>query len=171
MSNDLSYQEKCACAQSSFCAYVEGLENYSQEEKNYLTKIIVGNNLSGILYVSSALAVWSLFAGVIDAVFFPGIIVYAIFHGVIDYKVLTPPIVFFLVNFLSKLIYIAINLKGKVKLYDIFISALPYAGSAYLLRKFLIKDKLLSKVVALYLKDKKLQVKQYVLNMIRNKKQ
>ena len=36
MGNDISYQEKCACAKSSFCTYVEGLENYSQEEKDYL---------------------------------------------------------------------------------------------------------------------------------------
>ena len=104
MGSDISYQEKCACAQSSFCTYVEGLENYSQVEKDYLTKIILGNNLSGILYVSSALAAWSFIVGIIDAMLFPGVIVYAIFHGVIDYKVLTPLIVFSVGNFAAKLI-------------------------------------------------------------------
>ncbi len=69
------------------------------------------------------------------------------------------------------LIYIASNLKDRVKRNDIFISALPYAGSAYLLKKFLIDDKLLSKAVVLYLKEKKLQAKDYFLNLIikRNK--
>ncbi|MBI9058205.1 hypothetical protein L3049_12005 [Labilibaculum sp. DW002] len=168
MGSDISYQEKCACAQSSFCTYVEGLENYSQVEKDYLTKIILGNNLSGILYVSSALAAWSFIVGIIDAMLFPGVIVYAIFHGVIDYKVLTPLIVFSVGNFVAKLIYIAANLKGKVKFYDIFITALPYAGSAYLLKKFFVNDQLLFKAVISYLKMKKDIVKKKIFRMFRN---
>lgn len=164
--NELSYQEKCACARSGFCTYVDGQDVFTSTEKEYLVKIIVNNNLSVVLYVSSALVVWSFVAGVIDAVLFPGIIVYAIFHGVVDYKVLTPPIVFLVVNFSAKLIYIGINLKGKMGFKDIFISALPYAGSAYLLKKFLINDKLLSKAVVLYLKFKKQLAKDYFLNLI-----
>lgn len=164
--NELSYLEKCACARSSFCTYVDDQDDFTNTEKEYLVKIIVNNNLSGVLYVSSVLAAWSFVAGVIDAVLFPGIIVYAIFHGVVDYKVFTPPVVFLFVNFTAKLIYIALNLKGKVGYKDIFISALPYAGSAYLLKKFLINDKLLSKAVVLYLKLKKQQAKDYFLNLI-----
>ncbi|BAX80747.1 hypothetical protein [Labilibaculum antarcticum] len=164
--NKLSYQEKCACARSNFCRFVDGQDDYTSTEKEYLVKIIVNNNLSGVLYVSSVLAAWSFVAGVIDAVLFPGIIVYAIFHGVVDYKVLTPPIVFLFVNFSAKLIYIALNLKGKVRFKDVFISALPYAGSAYLLKKFLVNDKLLSKAVVLYLKLIKQQAKEYFLNPI-----
>ena len=171
MMEKLSYQEKCTCSRSSFCKYVERQEYFTVYEKEYLVKIIVNDNLSGVLYVSSVLVVWSFIAGIIDAVLFPGIIAYAIFHGVVDYKVLTPPVLFLLVNFLVKLIYIASNLKDRVKRNDIFISALPYAGSAYLLKKFLINDKLLSKAVVLYLKEKKLQAKDYFLNLIikRNK--
>ncbi len=170
MSNDLSYEEKCVCAQSNFCTYVDDLENYSNEEKNYLTKVIVDNNLSGILYVSSTLAAWSFVAGVIDAIFFPGVIVYAIAHGVIDAQVLIAPIAFLVLNFSAKLMYVAISLKGKVKLIDIFISALPYAGSAYLLRKFLVNDQLLSKAVVSYLKNKKQEVKKRVLKFFRKLK-
>ena len=164
--NKFLYQEKCACAQSGFCTYVDGHDDFTSTEKEYLVEIIVNNNLTGVLYVSSVLAAWSFVAGVIDTVLFPGIIVYAIFHGAVDYKVLTPPIVFLVVNFSAKLIYIAINLKGKMECKDIFISALPYAGSAYLLKKFLINDKLLSKAVVLYLKFKKQQAKDYFLNLI-----
>ncbi len=170
MRNEFSYEEKCECAQSSFCTFVEDLEDYSNEEKSYLTKIIVGNNLSGILYVSSALAAWSFIAGVIDAILFPGVIVYAIFHGVIDVKVLIPPMAFLALNFSAKLLYVAINLKGKVKLIDVFISALPYAGSAYLLKKFLINDQLLSKAVISYLKMKKQDVKNRFLKVFGNRK-
>lgn len=168
--NELSYQEKYACARSSFCTYVDGQDDFTSTEKEYLVKIIVNNNLSGVLYISSVLAAWSFVAGVIDAVLFPGIIVYAIFHGVVDYKVLTPPILFLLVSFSSKLIYVAINLRGKVKFKDIFISALPFAGSAYLLKKFLTNDKLLSKAVVLYLKFKKQLAKDYFLNLTVKKK-
>jgi hypothetical protein len=164
--NELSYQEKCACARSSFCTYVDDQDDLTTTEKEYLVKIIVNNNLSGVLYVSSVLAAWSFVAGVIDVVLFPGIIVYAIFHGVVDFKVLTPPIVFLVVNFSAKLIYISINLKGKIGFNDVFISALPYAGSAYLLKKHLINDKLLSKAVVLYLKLKKQQAKDYFRNLI-----
>lgn len=165
----LTYQEKCKCAQSSFCAYVEKIESYSQAEKNYLTKIIVGNNLSGILYVSSVLVVWSFVVGLLDAILFPGVLVYAIFHAVIDYKVLLPLFVFVIGNFSAKLIYIAVNLKGKVKYYDIFISALPYVGSAYLLKKFLVNDRLLSKTVILYLNHKKSTLKEYLLKVFKKK--
>lgn len=164
--NELSYQEKCDCARSSFCTYVNDQDVFTSTEKEYLIKIIVNNNLSGVLYVSSVLVAWSFVAGIIDAVLFPGLIVYAIFHGVVDYKVLTPPVVFLIANFSAKLIYVAIHLKGRVKFKDIFISALPYAGSAYLLKRFLINNKLLSKAVLVYLKSKKKQAKDYFLNLI-----
>ncbi|PKQ65115.1 hypothetical protein BZG02_04600 [Labilibaculum filiforme] len=163
----LTYQEKCACSRSSFCTYVENEESFTSSEKEYLVKVIVNDNLSGVLYVSTVLVVWSLVVGVIDVILFPGIIVYAVFHGVIDYKVLTPPIVFMIVNFSSKLIYIGSVLKGRVSLVDIFVAALPYAGSAYLLKKFLVNDKLLSQAMVLYLKEKKKQVKKFFLDRFR----
>jgi hypothetical protein len=95
MESSLSYKEKCECARSDFCTYINRDIEFSLDEKAYLTKTIVNDNISGILYVSSVLAAWSLIAGVIDIILFPGVIIYAIFHGVIDYKVLTPPILFF----------------------------------------------------------------------------
>ena len=169
MKSNLSYQEKCDCARSNFCTYVCQNTNFSSNEKTYLTKIIVNDNLSGILYVSSVLAGWAFIAGLIDSILFPGIIIYAIFHGVIDYKVLTPPILFLLGNITAKFFYISISLKGKVKTYDILISVLPYAGSAYLLRKFLIKDKLLSKAVYAFLKMKKQEIKNQIFSFLKRK--
>ncbi|MCZ4695255.1 hypothetical protein DWB61_10490 [Ancylomarina euxinus] len=115
------------------------------------------------------MAAWPFIAGLIDSILFPGIVVYAIFHGVVDYKVLTPPILFLGANILAKLIYILISLKGKVKVYDILISVLPYAGSAYLLRKFLIKDQLLSQTVYAFLKMKKLEIKGQIIEFIKKK--
>ena len=170
MNSNLSYQEKCECEQSTFCTYVEGLDKYSREEKDYLTKRIVGNDLSGILFVSSALVAWSFIAGIVDFVFFPGVIVYAFIHGVIDFKVLFPPIAFLLLNFSAKLFYIAFHLKGKLKFNDVFISALPYVGSAYLLKKFLINDQLLSKAVVSYLKMKKQNIKKQFSNIFKSNK-
>ncbi len=102
--NTLFYEEKCACARSSFCTYVDDQDNFTSTEKDYLVKMIVNDNLSGVLYVSSVLAAWSFVAGVINAILFTGVIMYAIYHGVVDYKVLTPPVVFLLVSFSSKLI-------------------------------------------------------------------
>ena len=169
MESSLSYKEKCECARSDFCKYVNQDIEFSLDEKAYLTKAIVNDNISGILYVSSVLAGWSLIAGGIDAILFPGVIIYAIFHGVIDYKVLTPPILFFVGNIIAKLIYISISLKGKVKYYDILISILPYAGSAYLLKKFLIKDKLLSKAVYAFLKMRKQEIKNHIFIFLRIK--
>lgn len=167
MESSLSYKEKCECARSNFCSYVNLDKYFSSEEKVYLSKIIVNDNISGILYVSSVLAAWSFIAGLIDSILFPGIIIYAMFHGVIDYKVLTPPILFLLGNIIAKLIYISISLRGKVRYYDILISILPYAGSAYLLKKFLTKDKLLSKAVYAFLKTRKQEIKNQVLVFFR----
>jgi len=169
MESDLSYQEKCNCARSHFCTYVNHDRDFSSSEKTYLTKVILNDNISGILYVSSVLAAWAFIAGLIDSILFPGIIIYAIFHGVVDYKVLTPPILFLVGNIIAKLIYISISLRGKVKVYDILISVLPYAGSAYLLRKFLIKDKLLSKAVYAFLKMRKQEIKSQISNFITRK--
>ena len=169
MESNLSFQEKCDCARSNFCQYVNHADDFSSSEKTYLTKVILNDNISGILYVSSVLAAWAFIAGLIDSILFPGIIVYAIFHGAIDYKVLSPPVLFLVGNILAKLIYISISLRGKVKSYDILISVLPYAGSAYLLRKFLIKDKLLSKAVYAFLKTRKLEIKKQVINSIKRK--
>jgi hypothetical protein len=78
-----------------------------------------------------------------------------IFHGIVAYKVLIPPIVFLIANVSAELILFAINLRDRVKFKYIFISALAYAGSSYLLKKFLIPDQFLSKAVVLYLKFKK----------------
>ena len=169
MESKLSYKEKCDCARSNFCKYVNHVDDFSSSEKTYLTKVILNDKISGILYVSSVLAAWAFIAGLIDSILFPGIIVYAIFHGVIDYKVLTPPILFLGGNIIAKLIYISISLRGKVKVYDILISVLPYAGSAYLLRKFLIKDKLLSQAVYAFLKMRKLEIKYQVIDFIKRK--
>ncbi|WP_282126515.1 hypothetical protein [Marinifilum flexuosum] len=165
MKGSLSYDEKCSCAKSTFCIYVSQSQDFEKLEKDYLVKTITNNGSSGILYVSSVLAGWAIVAGIIDSVLFPGIIVYAIFHGVVDYKVLTPPILFLLGNILAKLVYITYNLRGKVKLLAILIAALPYAGSAYLLRKFLVKDKLMRKAVTMYLTSRKNDVKKKILDM------
>ena len=169
MKSSLSYKEKCDCVQSSFCTYVNHEKNFSSEEKIYLIKTILNDNISGVLYVSSILAAWSLIVTLIDFILFPGIIIYAIFHGVIDYKVLTPPIVFLVGNVVAKLIYISVSLKGKVKHYDIILSILPFAGSAYLLKKFLIKDKLLSKAVYAFLKMRKQKLKDKFFHFFRKK--
>ena len=165
----LTYTEKCNCESNKFCRFVNDLEEFSSGDKVYLSKQIVVGEFPKILYVSGVLAVWSVVAGIIDAILFPGIIVYAIFHGVIDYKVLTPPILFLVGNLIIKLIYIYNSLRESVRTIDVFISALPYAGSAYLLKKFIINDKLLSKAVALYMKFKKQQFKHKLLNMIKIK--
>ncbi|PXX96118.1 hypothetical protein DF185_20235 [Marinifilum breve] len=169
MNNSLSYDEKCSCAKSTFCIYVSRSQEFENAEKDYLVKTITKNGFSGILYVSSVLAGWALIAGIIDSVLFPGIIVYAIFHGVVDYKVLTPPILFLVGNILAKLIYIAYALRDKVKLVDVLIAALPYAGSAYLLRKFLVKDKLMRKAVNMYLTSQKNEVKKKLLGVFSKK--
>ena len=170
MEANLSFQEKCECAQSHFCTYVNHVTEFSPNEKAYLVKVIVNDRISGILYVSGILAGWSFIAGIIDAVLFPGIIIYAIFHGVIDYKVLTPPILFLLGNIIAKLIYISTSLRGRVKVYDILIAVLPYAGSAYLLKKFLVKDKLLSKAVFSFLKMRKQETKKQFLALFTSKR-
>jgi len=169
MKSDLSYQEKCDCARSHFCTYVNHSNDFSISEKDYLTKVILDDEISGILYVSSVLAAWAFIAGIIDSILFPGVIIYAIFHGVVDYKVLTPPILFLVGNILAKLIYISISLRGKVKFYDILISILPYAGSAYLLKKFLTSDKLLSKAVYRFLKTRKKEIKSQIFNLFKQK--
>jgi len=169
MEENLSYQEKCECAQSNFCTFVNHEDEFTPSEKIYLVKVIVNDSISGILYVSSVLVGWSVVAGIIDSILFPGIIVYAIFHDVIDYKVLTPPLLFLIGNIIAKLIYISSNLRGKVNVYDILIALLPYAGSAYLLKKFLIKDRLLSKVVFSFLKMKKQETKKRLLNLFSSK--
>jgi len=105
MEENLSYQEKCECAQSNFCTFVNHEDEFTPSEKIYLVKVIVNDSISGILYVSSVLVGWSVVAG---------IIVYAIFHGVIDYKVLIPPLVFLIGNIIAKLIYISSNLRGRL---------------------------------------------------------
>lgn len=169
MEANLSYKEKCECAQSDFCTYIHHTCKFSPSKKAYLVKVIVNDSISGILYVSSVLVGWSFIAGIMDSVLFPEIIVYAIFHGVIDYKVLTPPVLFLIGNIIAKLIYISINLRVKVKVYDILVAVLPYISSAYLLKKFLIKDKLLSKAVFSLLKMKKQETKKHVLSLFSNK--
>ncbi|MRT94050.1 hypothetical protein [Ancylomarina sp. 16SWW S1-10-2] len=169
MKSNLSYKEKCDCVRSNFCTYVNHEKSFSSKEKIYLIQIILNDNISGVLYVSSILAAWSLIVTIIDFILFPGIIIYAIYHGVIDYKVLTPPILFLVGNVVAKFIYISVSLKGKVMYYDIIISILPYAGSAYLLKKFLIKDKLLSKAVYDFLKMKKQRIKNQFVNFFRKK--
>lgn len=163
----LSYTEKCSCESNQFCLFVSEMDEFSEQEKEVLTKQIVKGELPNVLYVSGVLAVWSVIAGVIDAILFPGIIVYAIFHGVIDYKVLTPPILFLIGNLIVKLIFIYRSLNQSLRIVDIIITALPYAGSAYLLKKFLINDKLLSKAMSLYLKNKKQEFKRQMFGYLK----
>ncbi|NOU59807.1 hypothetical protein [Marinifilum caeruleilacunae] len=163
----LSYTEKCSCESNQFCMFVNEFNDFSDQEKELLTKQIVQGELPNVLYVSGVLAVWSVIAGVVDAILFPGIIVYAIFHGVIDYKVLTPPILFLTGNLIVKLIYIYLSLKHTVRTVDIMITALPYAGSAYLIKKFFFKDKLLTKAVSLYLKNKKQEFKRQMFGYLK----
>ncbi|MCT4603522.1 MAG: hypothetical protein N4A59_11555 [Marinifilum sp.] len=167
--DNLSYVEKCNCESNNFCRFVTDLTDFSVKEKEHLTKQIVTGDFPKILYVSGVLAAWSVIAGIIDAILFPGIIIYAVFHGVVDYKVLTPPILFLTGNLFIKFVYISRSLKGLIGVTDIVISALPYAGSAYLLKKFLINDKLLARAVGLYLKDKKQQFRKHLLNFVRAK--
>lgn len=71
MDSNLSYKEKYDWARSNFCTYINRDEDFSSEEKTYLNKIIVNDNISGILYISSILTAWSFIAGLIDSILCP----------------------------------------------------------------------------------------------------
>ncbi|RUT78537.1 hypothetical protein [Ancylomarina longa] len=163
MHSKLSYKEKCACERSDFCTFVYQSEGFNDVNKKYLVQAIVGDRISGLLYVSGTLTGWSFVAGIIDSVLFPGVFIYALLHGVVDYKVLMPPVLFLSLNLIAKIGYISYNLLSKVKFYDILISSLPYAGSAYLLKKFIVNDKVLSKAIYSYLKIKKKKIQYEIL--------
>ncbi|MFA8432976.1 MAG: hypothetical protein ACEPOZ_00535 [Marinifilaceae bacterium] len=162
-----NYQQRCACAEDAFCRFIRDRSRFSVEDKAYLTRIIIHHEISGFLYVSSVLAGWSVVAGIIDAILFPGIIVYAIFHGAIDYKVLTPPLLFLIGNGIAKFFFIYSNLRHHIRFWEVLIAILPYAGSAYLLKKFLVGDVLLREGVLGFLAERKKVVKDHIKSFLR----
>lgn len=158
----LSYDEKCQCSRDTFCTFIEGDGEFTEDEKLYLQKAIVNDSISGILYVIAVLAGWSVVAFWVDAMLIPGATAYSVVKGEVSLIAFAFPLTFLLANVLLKFIYIHISLRSKISLKDNFVAVLPYIGSVYLLREYLVKDKILTKAVSLYLKEQRNVIKRTI---------
>jgi hypothetical protein len=159
----LSYEEKRKCSRDRFCAYIELITHFDLEQKNYLQKVIVSNKISGILYVTAVLAGWSFMAAWIDAILIPGATLFSLLKGEVSYTAFAFPASFLVGNALFKFFYIWKNLHGKIAVKDNFIAVIPYVGSIYLLREYLVKDPLMTQAVKLFLNEQKNAIKRKMI--------
>ena len=164
---ELSYEEKCACSADRFCSFVERHEAFSFEEIKHLQTAIINKKLSGVLYVSTILATWSMIAAWVDAVILPFVIIYTIALPGAAYYPLLFPIIFTIVNATLKFTFIHQRLGNAITLRDNFLAVLPYAGAAFLLKNWFIGDPLLRKASLAYIAHQKKLVIKKVLNVFK----
>lgn len=166
---ELTYDEKLECKNDKFCSFVEHHGDFSLNEINHLQATIHNKKLSEILYASATLAVWSMLAAWIDAVFLPFLIVYAIsLPGAIYYPILFP-IIWTILNGGLKFIYIKRRLGKAITLRDNLFAVLPYAGAAFLLKNWFVGDPLLRKASLAYIAHRKKQAVQKIFNIIKRR--
>lgn len=155
---ELSYEEKCSCSKDAFCSFVSDSTAFTSDNQVYLQRVILDKQLSGVLYVCTVLTGWSLVALWIDSVIIPAVIVYASLGMGAKLYALLIPVLFFLLNAILKFWYIRHSLKNVVSIWDSIMAVIPYAGAAFLLRPWLLKDALLRKAVAQFLSQQKKEV-------------
>ena len=155
---ELSYLDRCTCNSDRFCSFVETHEGFSKEEVGHLQSTIVNKKLSGVLYVSTMLATWSMIAAWVDAVILPLIILYTIAMPGAQYYPLLFPIVFTIVNAAFKFLFIYRRLHGAITLRDNFMAVVPYIGAAFLMKNWFVGDPLLRKASLAYMAHQKRQI-------------
>ncbi|MCG8474676.1 MAG: hypothetical protein MI784_04255 [Cytophagales bacterium] len=167
---ELNYEEKCRCSEDIFCRYIDNSDKFSAEDKKYIQRKILHKKVTGVLYVSSMLVGWSVVGAWIDAVLFPGAALATILSGEFEWMYVAPAIVFSIVNYMLKFSYVYLSLRGKVPLLSAMIAVLPYVGSAFLVKPYLLDEPKLRRAVMLFLAYQKDQfvhpVKKRVLRWI-----
>lgn len=166
---ELSYEEKCACSNDRFCAFVEHCGDFSMQEINHLQNAILNKKLSRVLYISSMLAVWSMIAAWVDAVILPFIIIYTIALPGAQYYPLLFPVVWTILNASMKFLFIHKRLGKAVTLRDNLLAVFPYAGAAFLLKSWFVGDPLLRKASLAYIAHQKKQVINKVLDFVKGR--
>ena len=166
---ELSYEDKCACNSDRFCKFVEDYGVFNSEEVRQLQASILNKKLSKTLYVSAALATWSMLAAWVDGLILPFVIIYTLALPGAQYYPLLFPVIFTIVNATLKFIFIRQRLGNVITLRDNFLAVLPYAGAAFILKGWFVGDPLLRKASLAYLKHQKSLVIQKVTGVFKNR--
>ncbi|BDD09156.1 hypothetical protein FUAX_15880 [Fulvitalea axinellae] len=164
---ELTYDEKCRCAEDEFCYFIQHVDHFTEEERNAIRRHILEKRITGALYVSSILAGWSVVAAWVDALLLPGVAIYSIFTGEFSWQVLAPVLGFWLANATLKFIYVRISLRQTINVWKSFLSILPYAGSLVLMADYLKDEPLLRKAVLLFIKNRRKMVVRRVKGFFR----
>jgi len=154
-SAESNHIEQAVCQNDRFCSFVEGHDDFSPLERNYLQSAILSKKLSRILNVSTALAIWSMVAAWMDAIILPSLIIYAISFSGTAYLAIAFPIIWTVFNASSKFIYIRNRLGNAITLRDNVLAVLPYFGAAFLLKNWFIGDPLLRNASLSYIAHRK----------------
>ncbi|SHE72215.1 hypothetical protein SAMN05444274_102204 [Mariniphaga anaerophila] len=173
MDREVENTYQCNCSRDAFCSYVMGREDIAASEKDRLAQLVLNNHLAFSLYVCVSLTFWSIFVFWIDLIAMPGLTIY-VGYVTNSLKIAALiPVLFFVLNFIAKFVYIYCRLNRLIPLWAITAAALPYVGFVFILREQFRKDPELKSIVIDYLKFKKeiktRELKQYVARFIGRK--
>lgn len=136
---------------ASFQKFIDQDEHFTESQQQEILESFESKRNKNIFRLSILLLIWSIFGITIDSFIIGGSIIGVIMQG-LSLKYLYPTIIFSVVNFIIKSIFVKSYLKNEIPMKQILLSAIPYAGSASVIAYLVRKDPLYGRGLRHYIR-------------------
>lgn len=125
----------------SFRKFIDQDEHFTEDQQDQILESFKNERNKNIFRLSIILLVWSSIGISIDSLIIGGSIIGVIMKG-LSWKYLLPTIIFSVVNFIIKAIFVKWYLKNEIPFKQICLAGIPYAGSASIIAYLVREDPL-----------------------------
>jgi len=138
----------------SFKKFIDQDEHFTEIQQDQILESFKNKRNRNIFRLSIILLIWSIFGITIDSFIIGGSLIATIIEG-LSWRYVLPTVIFSLVNFTIKAIFVRLYFKNEIPFKHIALAGIPYIGSATLIAHLVRQDKLYGTGLQHYLKYKR----------------
>lgn len=135
----------------SFKKFIDQDEHFTEAEQQQILTSFENKYNRNIFRLSIILLIWSIFGITIDSFIIGGSLIATIMQG-LSWKYLWPTVIFSIVNFIIKSLFVRWYFNNEIPLKEIALAGIPYLGSATLIAYLVKNDTLYGAGLQHYLK-------------------
>lgn len=147
-------------AKQSFLKFLSNTSLFSAEEKFQIQASLEDKHIFLVFRLATLLLGWSFVMLFVDIFLVSGLVVYVLMHHM-SMAILLLPAGLFVLNIILKFLVLRHISQGRIPVWILFVSTLPYAGSAFLIAHTLSTNTLFRKALLAYLKHKRKSLMKY----------
>ena len=135
---------------SSFKKFIDQDEHFTEDQQDQILESFKNERNKKIFRLSVILMVWSIIGISIDSTIIGGSVIAVITQG-LSFKYLWPTIIFSIINFIIKTIFVSWFVKKEIPFLQICLAGIPYAGSGTVIAYLVKQDPLFGSGLRHYL--------------------